>query len=101
MIDSLYLVVFAACLLGVGLLAYYLGTLGERRHAADVLPEVVVLPSEDLDKLRHLQAQLDHPPISHEHVWPREPDRRKMGWLRYTCAYAGCTMFRWERGVKR
>lgn len=51
---------------------------------------------EELGTLRHLKAQLDNPPQAHNHVWPREPDIRKMGWLRYRCAYAGCPAIDWR-----
>ncbi len=51
---------------------------------------------EELANLRHLKAQLDNPPQSHQHIWPREPDTRKMGWLRYHCAFGNCPAIEWR-----
>ena len=61
------------------------------------VPRVEVAQSvmTELADLRHLKAQLDHPPQQHNHVWPREPDVRKMGWLRYHCSYANCAEIKW------
>lgn len=51
---------------------------------------------QELGDLRHIVAQLKHPDDKpHEHVWPREPDARKLGWLRYKCVVSGCPALRW------
>jgi hypothetical protein len=72
-------------------------TLAGRLHdVPTVTPSLnyVALQTELAD-LRHLKAQLDNPPQHHEHIWPREPDLRKMGWLRYRCMFANCAEVKW------
>lgn len=81
-------------LTGVG--AYRLGMHhGRRQRAALDQPVLPAQLYDELADLRHLKAQFDNPPQHHEHVWPREPDLRKMGWLRYKCAYGGCSAVNW------
>ncbi len=96
MIDPLYLAVFVACLVVVGALAYGAGLFIERQRATDIPPAVPATLYDELADLRHLKAQLDHPPQQHEHIWPREPDIRKMGWMRFHCTYANCPAVAWR-----
>lgn len=53
---------------------------------------------DEVANLRHIVAQLKHGPAEpmHEHIWPREPDTRKMGWHRYKCVVANCPALRWD-----
>jgi len=90
----------------VGLVAgYQAGTRkGEAQAQAAFTPPPAMVLDDELAKelldLRHLRDQIEHPeqPIAqHEHLYPREPDTRKLGWLRYQCIVPGCTAIQWKR----
>jgi hypothetical protein len=71
-------------------------TRGYERCTEETKPSTAMF--EELADLRHIKAQLEHPqgPVpEHDHIYPREPDRRKLGWLRYHCVVPSCPAIKW------
>lgn len=80
---------------GVALVIYLATVYAAYRYGLSrrVAPSAVY---EELADLRYLKAELEDPPSPHTHKWPREPDMRKHGWLRYKCIVKGCNEIKWE-----
>jgi hypothetical protein len=97
--DPLYLAVLVAVLVIAAVAGYTFSELRERRRRADSPPEPLPAVYEELANLQWIRDELEqrsHQVPRHEHVWPREPDQRKLGWRRYRCAVPGCPALHWE-----
>lgn len=103
MIDPFSIATLLVGLILVGTGAYWQGSIrGYARGLAQGRSElpVAAVIFEELEDLRYFKAQVldpTKPVVQHEHIYPREPDYRKLGWLRYRCEIPTCPALKWER----
>lgn len=94
MSDALYVVLLLVLVVESAVTGY----VAYRKGLKTGLARRITNLERELEYLQFVKKQLDKPPTQqmHTHIWPPEPDIRKMRWLRFKCLVQGCNGFKWE-----